>query len=259
MAARAIWKGRIVLGKSSVGVKFYSAAVDQRVHFRLLHARDKSPVEQRMVNPETGEAVPHEQTRLGYHADDGTLVVLSREELAKLDPPESRDVELTRFVPSESIEPPWYVRPYLLAPDGNAEAYFALAQALAAEGKTGIARWVMRKKAYAGALRVEDGALWLITLRHSEEVISEDIAPEKAAAPNEKERHMAQQLIGMFTGDFDLTEYRDEYRERVLDFVRKKARGKKPTLRKPALRKTQGDLSSALAASLKHARQRKVA
>lgn len=260
MAARAMWKGRLRLGTADVPVKLFSAAADQRVHFRLLHGPDHVPVEQRMLNPNTNESVPHEEVQRGYPAEAGTFVVLTEAELEKLAPKESRDIEVERFVPADRIEPQWYVRPYYLGPDGDAEAYSALAKALASEEKEAIVRWVMRKKAYIGALRAEGDYLCLVTLRHSEEIIpAEKVAPKYSREPSAKELAMAEQLIQMFQGEFDPSAYRDEYRERVKAFVEAKARGKKPTLHKAAPRKPEKDVAAALAESLKRAGHRKVA
>lgn len=105
MAARAIWKGRLRIGKTALAVKLVSAAVDKRVHFRLLHEKDECPLRQEMVNPETGEVVPREQVRRGYRAPDGTFVILSPTELAALDPPESRDIAVKHFVPLGALGP----------------------------------------------------------------------------------------------------------------------------------------------------------
>ena len=71
MAARAIWKGVLNVGKARVPVRFYSAVEDRDVHFRLLHAKDKQPVSQQMVNPETGKPVPPENVRKGFEVEPG--------------------------------------------------------------------------------------------------------------------------------------------------------------------------------------------
>ncbi len=100
MAARAIWKGELKLGKHNVGVKFYSAIEDRSVHFHLLHEKDKAPVEQHIVRKDTGEDVPKEEMRKAFAVGPNTAVILQPEELEELVPPESRDIELLRFVPA---------------------------------------------------------------------------------------------------------------------------------------------------------------
>ena len=136
MAARAIWKGVLELGKARVPVRFYSAVEDRDVHFRLLHAKDKQPVSQQMVNPETGKPVPPENVRRGFEVENGVFVLLDDDELAELEPEPSRDVEVKHFVPARAIAPQLFERPYWLGPDGDQNAYLALAHALAAKGST---------------------------------------------------------------------------------------------------------------------------
>ena len=155
MPARAIWKGELKLGKHNVGVKFYSAIEDRSVHFHLLHEKDKAPVEQHIVRKDTGEDVPKEEMRKAFAVGPNTAVILQPDELEELVPPESRDIELLRFVPTDALGDQWYERPYYLGPDGQTDDYFAFAEAMARKELIGIARWVMRKKRYLGALRAE--------------------------------------------------------------------------------------------------------
>ncbi|MBW3539361.1 MAG: Ku protein, partial [Planctomycetes bacterium] len=173
MAARAIWKGVITFDDVRLPVKLYSAVQDRNIHFHLLHDQDMVRVRQRMVNPETDETVSPTDAQRGYEVERGVFVVLHKDELEKLVPEDSRDIEITRFVDPSEINHQWYVRPYYLGPDGDDDAdYFALAQALSRQQKEGVARWVMRKKAYVGALRAEGDYLMLIALRHAGEIIS---------------------------------------------------------------------------------------
>lgn len=251
MTARAIWKGVLSLGSEEVAVKLYSAVEEHGVHFRLLESsRIHTPVHQQLVDPTDGTVVPYDQVRRGF-AVDGGFVVLQKDELAALTPKPSRTIALSRFVSPKQLGPEWLVRPYYLGPDGNNEAYFALAQALAAEDKEAMAHWAMRGQEYHGVLRAVGGYLLLITLRHADEVIAPSELPKPAGrAHTDKELKLAEQLIAAYEGEFDPDEYKDEYRQRVLEFVEQKAKGKKPHL-KPATRKhEQPDLSGALEKSL---------
>lgn len=255
--ARAMWKGVIRFGDARVPVKLYSAVQDRSVHFRLLHSKDRSPVRQAMVNPETDAIVPYAETRRGYVTDEGSLVVLDKEELEELAPEQSRDIEVIHFMPPEVIDHRWYSRPYYLGPDGAEKDYFALIEALEHTGKEGLARWVMRKKAYVGALRLHQGYPMLMSLRHEEEVVSVDaLEPPKGKKLDAKELDMAQQLIGMLEAPFEPEEYHDEYRARVMEMIEAKRRGesvKVTPIRRP---KPSDDLSKALEASLKQERKR---
>lgn len=257
MAARAIWKGTLHVGEVEVPVKLYSAVEDRKVHFRLLDAKDREPVEQRMVHPVTGEAVEKDEVRKGWVAEPGVFVVLDDEDLARAQPEPSRDIELLRFVPAEAIDPPWYERPYWLGPDGAdaREPYFALAAALEREAREGVARWTMRKKRYVGALHARNGRLMLVTLRNAGEVISAaDLPAPRGRQLAPRELAMARQLVEALEDEFRPEDYRDEHRERVAELVAAKAEGKAPKVRNIRPKKPSEDLDRALAASLKRAR-----
>jgi DNA end-binding protein Ku len=257
MAARAIWKGVLHIGSQTVPVKLYSAVEDRSVHFRLLDRRTGQPVQQQLVDPSRDEPVEYAQVKRGFKVDEG-FVVLNKQELDALAPEASRDIAISRFVSPQKLGAEWHVRPYYLGPDGDEDAYFALAAALAAEGKEGIAHWVMRGKEYTGVLREHEGYLLLITLRHAEEVIARDQLPRPTGrAHSEKELKMAEQLVATFEDAFDPNQYSDEYRERVLAFVEAKAKGKKPRLKRPVEKRSEANLADALAKSLAGARKEK--
>jgi DNA end-binding protein Ku len=229
MAARAIWKGVITLRTTRVPVRLYSAVTDRDVHFRLLHEKDKQPVTQRMVNPKTEEIVPSERVRRGLEIEDGVFVMLDKAELAEVEPEPARDIEVTRFVEPSAIPPQFYERPYWLGPDGDSGAYFALAAALHSTGKHGIVRWTMRKKRYQGALESDGEHLMLIAMRSREEVVaSTDLRASPGHELRAAERKMAEQLVAALEAPFDPTEFQDEFRERVLELVKRKARGQRP-------------------------------
>ncbi len=256
MAARAIWKGVIRFGSIEAPVKLYSAVEDRSVHFRLLQEGASEPVEQRMVNPVTDEPVPHADARKGFAIDGGSYVMLTDEELESVRPKPSRDITISRFVKPSAVNTAFYLRPYDLGPDGDEQAYFTLQRALAEEGTEGIAHWVMRNTEYTGVLRAEGDYLTLITLRHAGEVIAASDLPKPAGrAPNDKEVKMAEQLIASFDDEFDPGQYKDEYRERVMEFIAAKAQGKRIKLKKPVEKVSEHSLVDALAASLKQSRK----
>jgi DNA end-binding protein Ku len=260
MTARAIWNGVLVLGAESVPVKLYSAVEDRSLHFHVLEKSTLKRVRQHMVNAETSDHVPGDKIQKGYKTESGGYVLLTPEELAKTQPKDSRNIEITRFVPAAHIHQQWYDRPYYLAPDdsqehANAESYFALGEALEHEKSEGIARWVMRKKRYVGALRAEGEYLLLITLKFAEEVLSASELPRPAGRPPDtKEFHMGEQLVATLEEDFRPEDFHDEYRERVMNFIQAKGSGHKPHLQIVSRRKESKLLLSSLAASIKKAK-----
>jgi DNA end-binding protein Ku len=253
MAVRAMWKGVLRIADASVPIKLYSAVQDHDIHFRLLHRADLTPVTQAMVHAGTNEIVTHDKVQRGYQASPGEIVLLQPNELESLTPEESRDIALTRFVPVGAIDAQWYDRPYYLGPDQDAGGpYSALTTALERNKVEGVAHWVMRKKAYVGALRVHAGVLVLVSLRHAEEVVAiETLETPEGPTLDKKELVMAQQLMSMLEEDFDPTAYRDEYREQVMAMIDTKRRGQKPKLGLVKAKPRAGTLKAALEASLR--------
>jgi DNA end-binding protein Ku len=258
MSARAIWKGRIQLDGVAVPVKLYSAVQDHQIRFHLLHGPDGSRIRQRMINPESGQEVHTSETLKGYPIEKGHFVVFKPQELAALEPKPSRDIEITRFVPAGTIDPQWYDRPYYLGPDGPAEPYFALAEALRHKKREGVARWVMRKRRYAGAIRAHGDHLLLFALRDPAEVIDvSKLETPSGRAMDARELALAEQLVSALAGDFDPKEFQDDYRERVLELIEAKAKGKTLQLKPLRKRKPTSDaLTGVLQASLKQLKER---
>jgi len=125
-----MWKGAICFGAVRVPVKFYAAVADRSVHFRLLHEKDRVPVKQAMVNPETDDVVAYADAERAYVTEDHEWVVLDEEDLNSIEPEASREIEILHFLPPRVIDHRWYLRPHYLGPDGDDEKYAALVRAL---------------------------------------------------------------------------------------------------------------------------------
>jgi DNA end-binding protein Ku len=251
MAARAIWKGQLKLGTTKIPVKLYSAVEDQTVRFHILDDKNKQRVKQHMIDPDSGDEVPSEEIQKGYEVEPGKFVILTEEDLDKLAPPPSRDIDIVEFVPQTEISQQWYDRPYYLGPDNGDKDYFALVEALNNKESEGIAQWVMRGKYYAGGLRPVGDYLFLFTLRDAKEVILADqLTKPTGAAPTQKELNMATQLVEMLKGEFNPKDYKDEYRKRVMEFIERKAKGRAPRLSAVKTKRKPADLGNVLEKSI---------
>jgi DNA end-binding protein Ku len=260
MAARAIWKGELKLSSTRVPVKLYSAVQDQTVRFHILEQKSRTRVKQHMIEADSGKEIQREEIQKGFEVEPGTFVILDEEELAKLEPEASREIEITQFLPPSQIPPEYFDRPYYLGPDGDQAAYFAFAEALTKKEREGVARWVMRKHPYVGAIRSVDDYLMLFTLRNAEEVLSaKDLPKPSGRAPEKKELAMATQLVELLKGEFDPKEYKDEYRERVMEFVEKKAKGHKPRLHLVKSKRKTTALDKVLSKSIEKLKKQKKA
>ena len=231
--ARAIWSGSISFGLLNVPVKLYSAVSKQTVRFRELREDDGARIRHKRVAEADGKEVPYEKIVKGYEYAPEQYVVLTKEELAELDPKKTRAIEIQDFVDLDDIDPFYFEQPYYLGPDKGAErAYALLVQAMKEARKVAVARFVLRNKEHLAAIRPMADVLTLTTMRFHDEVtqpndldgeVFEEAKPEK---PEKRELEMAKQLIESLTSDFKPNRYRDEYREELLDLLERKAEGK---------------------------------
>jgi DNA end-binding protein Ku len=257
---RAIWSGAISFGLVNIPVKLFSAVQRKTVRFHQLDQEDKQRIQQRRVNPRTGEEVPYENLVKGYEIGPDRYVIITPEELESIQPEKSRMVDIVAFVDLDQIDPIFYDHPYYLVPDTGAEkAYRLLLDAMKESGKVAIGRVVLRTKEYLVAIRPRDDVLTMETMLFADEVIPPDKLDEKPsdgkAKTSKKELEMAQQLIDSLAQDFEPEQYRDEYRERVLEMIERKADGEEIVIEAPSEEpKEVPDLMAALEQSIASAK-----
>src|SRR3954465_2914797 len=228
---RAIWSGAISFGLVNIPVKLYSAVSRKTVRFHQLDREDNQRIQQKRVNPRTGEEVPYENLVKGYELAPDRYVIITPEELEGLEPQKTRTIDIEDFVELSEIDPIYYDHPYYLVPDkGAAKAYKLLLEAMKDSGKVAIARVVIRSKENLVAIRpLDDGVLTMETMLFADEVVPsdgiEDIPSDGEAKTSARELEMAKQMIDSLTAEFEPDKYRDEYRDRVLDMIERKAEG----------------------------------
>jgi len=254
--ARSIWSGAISFGLINVPIKLYSAVSRKTVRFNQLNAETGARIQQKRVDPTTGEEVGYDQLVKGYELTKDRYVVITQEELDSLDPVKTRTIDIEDFVDLEEIDPIYYDHPYYLVPDkGAAKAYGLLLSAMRESGKVAIARIVLRTKEQLVAIRPAGEVLMMETMVFADEVVPasdiEDLPEAEALQASEREVKMAQQLIDSLSTDFDPSRYADTYREKVLDLVERKAQGEEIAVQPEADKPAQvPDLMAALEASL---------
>jgi DNA end-binding protein Ku len=258
---RAIWSGAISFGLVNVPVKLYSAVQRKTVRFHQLHDQTGSRIQQRRVDPTTGEEVLYENIVKGYEITPDHYVVITQEELESLDPVKTRSIDITDFVALDQIDPIFFDHPYYLAPaPGGEKAYELLRRGMEESGRVGIGRVVIRSKESLVAIRPSGPALAMETMLFPDEVVdpdSLDEVPVEGVKFDKRELEMAQQLIDTLSGDFEAGKYRDEYRERVLEMIERKAQGEEIAVQ-PAAEEPEKvpDLMAALEASIKAVKDR---
>jgi DNA end-binding protein Ku len=253
--ARAIWSGAISFGLVNIPVKLFSAVSKKTVRFHQIDAESGGRVRQKRVGPD-GEEIPYEQIVKGYEIGPERYVTISPEELEALEPQKTRTIDIEDFVDQDEIDPIYYDHPYYLAPDtGAAKAYQLLVDAMEDAGKVAIARVVIRSKENLVAIRPRDGVLAMETMLFADEVVPTDsldeMTTDTTVKTSDRELTMARQLIDSLSSDFEPEKYHDEYRERVLDLIERKAQGETIVIEEPTAEPEQvPDLMAALEASI---------
>jgi DNA end-binding protein Ku len=230
--ARPIWTGTLSFGLLNVPVSLMSGERKTDLHFRMLDARDKSPVRYERVNAETGEEVPWKDVVKAYEYNKGNYVVLEESDIRSAAPESHETVEVESFVDAAQIPPQYFEKPYVLVPAKKAEkGYVLLRETMKATGQVGIARVVIRTREYLAAVVPQDDALLLLLLRYPQELV--DPADYKLPEGNAgdyritaRERDMAKQLIGAMSGKWTPDDYKDEFRARLGAVIRKKMKSK---------------------------------
>ncbi|MGS2805033.1 non-homologous end joining protein Ku [Nocardia sp. MW-W600-9] len=219
---RSIWKGSIAFGLVNVPVKVYTATEDHDIRFHQVHAKDGGRIKYDRVCQVCGNSVQYSDIDKAYVSPDGDQVVLTDADFAKLPAAEKHEIPVLEFVPSEQIDPVLFDKSYYLEPDSaTPKAYQLLAATLERIDKTALVHFTLRQKTRLAALRVRDGVLVLQTLLWPDEVRAVDFpALDDAPAPRPQELKMAETLVESMSGDFDPTEYTDEYQielQKLLD------------------------------------------
>jgi DNA end-binding protein Ku len=254
--ARSIWSGAISFGLVNVPVKLYSAVSRKTVRFHQLNGETGNRIQQKRVDPETGEEVGYEQIVKGYELTRDRYVVINPDELDALDPEKTRTIDIEDFVDLADIDPVFYDHPYYLVPDtGATKAYGLLLNAMQESGKVAIARVVLRSKEQLVAIRPAGDILMMETMIFADEVVSHEeldgMPDAKELKASDRELKMAQQLIDSLSSEFDPSRYHDEYREKVLELIERKAQGEEIAVQPEAPQPAKvPDLMAALEASL---------
>ncbi|MFZ1995498.1 MAG: Ku protein [Solirubrobacteraceae bacterium] len=257
---RAIWSGAISFGLVNVPVKLYSATSPKTVRFHQLSRETGSRIRQKRVDPSTGDEVAFDDIVKGYELSPDRYVIIEPEELEALDPKATKTIDIEEFVDLAEIDPIYYDHSYYLAPaTGGAKAYRLLQEAMREAGKVAIGKIVIRSKQQLCALRPTGEAMALSTMLFGDEVLPADRIDEldalEEAEATKRELTMAQQLIDSLSAEFDPERFKDEYRERVLDLIERKAAGEEIAVAPEAEEAAPApDLMAALEASLAEVR-----
>lgn len=253
---RPMWSGSISFGLVNIPIKLYNAVKRKTLHFHQLRRDDGCRIRLKKVCAADNKEVSGDEIVKGYEISPDHYVIVSQDELEALYPKASRSIDIQDFVLLEQIDPIFFEQSYYLVPDkGAGKAYSLLLEAMRQSEKVAIAKMVLRNKQHLTTIRPNGRALTLSTMHFADEIISqehlEDL-PSEDAKPEKRELTVALQLVESLSTDFNPVKYHDEYREKVLEMIEKKAEGQELVTQQPAVEPGAKviDLMAALEASL---------
>ena len=224
---RAMWKGAVSFGLVNVPVKLYSATEDHDISFRQVHREDGGRIHYKRVCAIDGEEVSYDDIAKGYETEDGQMVVITDDDLKHLPNQSSKEIAVEKFVPVEQVDPMLLDKPYYLEPEkGAAKAYALLRDSLEAAERMAVVTVAIRNRKNMAVLRVRDGIIVLQTMLWPDEIRSADFANlGDVGSATERELSMATMLIDSLSGDYDPSEFEDDYAQAVETMVQTKLDG----------------------------------
>src|SRR5687767_2471573 len=231
--ARAMWKGAIAFGLVNIPVELYSATRDHRPRFRLLHAKDESPVHYERVCQSEGKAVGWEDLVKGYEYEKGQFVVLTKDDFKTAALQKTKTIDILDFVDPKDVDERYFETPYYLqAGKGADRAYALIREAIRESGKIGIAKIILRDAQHLAAVEAIDDALVLTMMRFADELADlEDFKFPKKGEIRPAELRMARQLVDSLSAKWEPDKYTDEYKENLMRVIKGKLKGKAPRLK----------------------------
>ena len=254
--ARSIASLTISFGLVAIPVKLYSATVSsERISFNLLRQKDGSRVKQQYIAVNDGKPVERSEMVKGYEFAKDQYVMFSPEELKALEDATTHAIDISQFVPLDSVDPLYFDGTYYLAPDkGGAKPYTLLTTALRKAQQCAVGRWISRGKEHIVIIRALEDGLAMHQLHFQAEVRNLKDLGIEAAPVSEPELKLARQLIDQLGAKrFDANEYTDEHRARVEAAIQRKVDGKEVSLAEGPVSTKGGnviDLMEALRASI---------
>jgi len=229
MALRPLRNATITFGLVSIPVRFYTATKSEDIHFNLLHASCGTRVNRKWWCPHHEKIVDSDELIRGYAISKNKYVTFSDEEIETLETDDNRALDIVEFLTLDQIDPVFFEKAYFLGPaPGGGKTYKLLSTAMKKEGKVALARWVAAGREHLVVIRPYEDGIILHTMYYADEVRDFGaVDAEGGGEVREKEMKLAEMLINELSEKkFNPVQFKDEYRERLLDRIRAKSHGK---------------------------------
>ena len=232
---RPIWSGRISMGLVNVPVKIFTMIRNNSVSFRFLHKHDGAPLKYQKICTLDNEVVPWDEIVKGYEIAKDEFVVFTKEELEAMKPESDERIRIYKFVNLVSIDPLYFDKSYILAPNKSKDAYSLLLSAFSKMGMAGVGKFTMKNKEHPVIIHEYKGALILTILRYFNEIVNpQDLEQlNNLPEPSKEELSLATKIVENLSGEFNIMDYEDGFREKVEELIEKKMKGQTVTPRRP--------------------------
>lgn len=250
---RSIWKGTIGFGLVSIPMKLYSAVQTSSLDLDMLDGRDHAHIKFQRINESTRKEVPYDKIVKGYKYKEDNYVIVEESDFDAAAPEKTKTIEIEAFVDIASVNPMFYETSYYAEPEAKSnKAYSLLLQVLKKSKKAGLARFVLRSSESLCIVHPVGNALVVTRIRFQQQIReAEDLKIDDKIKITKKELDMGLALVNQYAEDFDVSKYKDTYKEKLLKLIEAKAKGKRPTIKKLKPRKDkEEDLYSQLMGSL---------
>jgi DNA end-binding protein Ku len=230
--ARALWKGSISFGLVNIPIELHTAVRNHRPKFRMLHAKDKSPVKFERVCIKDGHPVAWDDLVKGYEYQKGHFVVMTKDDFAAAALEKTRTIDIIDFVDAEAIDDRFFETPYYLVPaKGGERAYALLREAIRESKRIGISKFILRDAQHLAAVEVIENAIVLTVMRFADELVDvKQFDFPSTDGIRKPELDMAKALVNSLAADWDAAKYTDQYRENLLRIIQGKVKGKQVDL-----------------------------
>lgn len=224
--ARSVWNGTISFGMVSIPVALNTAVQEKDLRFHQIHSVCGSRIRLQKYCPVCERVVENEELQKGFELSKSRHALLSDEDFESVPVPTKHTIDVLAFVKAEEVDPVFFDSAYLVAPsETGRKPYALLARALESKGMSALGKIALRQREKLCLIRFSEGRLMLETLHFPDEIRNADELNLEDVKLDDRELAMATSLVDLLTEEFQPEQYRDEYREALMERIQAKAHG----------------------------------
>ena len=230
MARRAYWKGYLRLSLVQCPIALYPATTErEKIHFHQINRKTGHRIRYMKVDAETGRQVDPDDIVMGYEASKGEYIEATDEELEAIALESRHIIDIDEFVPKEEIDDLYRMRPYYLAPNGDAgeDAFAVIRDSIERMGRVALARVVLTSREHVMAIEPRGKGLMGMLLHYPYEIVdADDIFDDIGNVKLSKDMlELAEHIVKTKSGHFQPDKFEDHYESALRELIRRKQKG----------------------------------